>query len=522
LGVRTNPLEHVRPEYSSEVLAQKARDLIRQIGYTDSFRDDAYGFGWDEEQIDHIRTNDVPEPRWDMVLAQSPAPLIFWYRRSPFALTALQFHQDLLTPGIVDPEDPPPILSGMAQAIMDHDGRLRFFEAIPPQRQDPAVPTSVLDWAPLLSAAGLDATKLQPAEPEWNWLSGPDVRMAWTGSWPESGRPLRVEAAAYRGRPVGFLLIAPWTTPRRAPAATPGRETVFVVVLFVLTVLMLAGAGVLARKNLREGRGDRRGAFRLACWMTLLLMALWVCQVHLVASVGLFAMFLVAIVTSVFYGVFAWTMYLALEPFVRRLWPQTLVSWTTLLNNGARDPVVGRDVLFGAAIGLVLAIFIRGMALWTGTDAMAYPGSTDVLLGIRGTLATVLMRLAYAIRSALFFFFLLFLFRALLRNRWAAAFAFAVLFAALNALSSTNPLTDSTTTLVYFGLVGFAVLRWGLLSLTVSVFVGDLFLNMPTTRDFSAWYSGNMLLLVGLVIVLAGWAFYTSVGRQLFRKDLFA
>jgi hypothetical protein len=151
--------------------------------------------------------------------------------------------------------------------------------------------------------------------------------------------------------------------------------------------------------------------------MTVLLMVLWSCQVHLVASVSLFATFLVAIVTSVFYGMLAWTMYLAVEPFVRRVWPQTLVSWTTLLNSGPRDPVVGRDVLFGVATGLVLAILIKSVELWIGRDAMSYPGSTDVLVGLRGTAAMVLMRMAYSIRSALFFFFFLFLFRVLLRNR---------------------------------------------------------------------------------------------------------
>ena len=60
-------------------------------------------------------------------------------------------------------------------------------------------------------------------------------------------------------------------------------------------------------------------------------MALWVCQVHVAATLGLFALFLLAICTSVFYGVLLWTVYLALEPFVRRHWPHVLVSWTNVL-----------------------------------------------------------------------------------------------------------------------------------------------------------------------------------------------
>jgi hypothetical protein len=51
-----------------------------------------------------------------------------------------------------------------------------------------------------------------------------------------------------------------------------------------------------------------------------------------------------------------WLFHLALEPYVRRLRPWTLVSWTRLLEGGARDAVVGRDGLIGLAGGTVLAL----------------------------------------------------------------------------------------------------------------------------------------------------------------------
>jgi serine/threonine-protein kinase len=521
LGVRTSPLERVRPAYSTEVLAQKARELISQLGYTRPVRDEAYGFAWDGEQIDHVRGNDKPAPRWDVVLTQAPSPLLFWFRQSPFPITGLQFHHDLLTPGIVNPEDPPPILSGMIQTILDHEGRLRFFEAVPPQREDAPGQSGPADWKPLMTAAGLDGTALQPTEPLWNWLSAPDVRAAWTGTWPESGRPLRVEAAALRGRPVGFLLIAPWTIPWRAPPASQNRETAFVIVIFVLSVVMVAGAGLLARKNLAEGRGDRRGAFRLASWMTGLLLALWMCQVHLVAAPGLLGNFLIAIATSIFYGVLVWTIYLALEPFVRRHWPQTLVSWTTLLTSSARDPVVGRDVFFGVGVGLATVLLIKVVELWNGADAMSSPGATEILLGVRGTVATILMQAAYAIRSAMFFFFFLFMFRLLLRNRWVATLAFVAMFAILSALASDNPAVDGVTTAIYFTALALAVLRWGLLSLAIALLVANLLLNMPATLDMSAWYAPSTLLIVGAIVALTAWAFYTSLAERLWKKDLF-
>ena len=137
---------------------------------------------------------------------------------------ATTFHTDLLTPGIVDRADPPPISSDMIQVNVDHQGRLTFFEAIPPQRQSSPVHAAAVDWTPLFQLAGLDQSTLQPVEPVWTWLAASDTRAAWTGKWPESGRPLRVEAAALGGRPVAFMLIGDWQKPWRMADEAQQRD----------------------------------------------------------------------------------------------------------------------------------------------------------------------------------------------------------------------------------------------------------------------------------------------------------
>jgi len=528
LVTQMNPLERIRPRYATEVLSQKARDAIRTIGYTDNARDEAYGFQWDGDLIDHVTASDKPAPDWDVVLTQRPSPLIFWYRQSPSPLASSMFHHDLLTPGIVDQDDPPPIVSGMRRLQLDHEGRLRYFEAVPPQREDQAGQTpeprgsGQPDWSPLFALAGLEQTKLTPAEPLWNWLAASDARAAWTGTWPESGRPLRVEAAALRGRPVAFMLTGPWTKPWRMDEPSMGRQTAFVIVVFAFALALLVGGALLARRHLREGRGDVRGAFRFACFMTGLLLVLWACQVHLVAGLSLFAMFLIAVCTSVFYGVFVWTTYVALEPVVRRRWPQTLVSLTTLLSGRARDAVVGRDVLVGIAIGVSFALLISAVRIWTGEDAMSSAGSMDMLASARGAVADLLMTIAYAVRSSLLIFFGLFLFKTLLRKQWATGLAFATAFALLEALGSKFPLIDGLTAFVYFGITAVAVLRWGFTSLVLAFVTTNLLLNLPATQDLSAWYAGTVLGVIGAVLAVAIWAFRTSLTARLWRKDLFS
>ena len=521
LALRTSPLDRMRPEYGGEILAQKARDILGQLGLPTRGQDQASSFAWSDDLTKYFQDTDKPSPNWDVVLSQSPSPLRFWYRQSPDPLTALAFHTDLLTPGIVDREDPPPLVSGMTQVELDHRGRLMLFETIPPQLQERPTHAATVDWKPLFTLAGLDLSKFQSTEPLWNWLAASDTRLAWTGQWPESGRPLRVEAAAFGGRPVAFMLAGPWRKPWRMPPPSPTRVNATISLLFALAISILCGAGLLALRNLRSGRGDRQGAARLEMGMSTVLLGLWVCQVHLAASLGLLALLLIAVCTSIFNGVLLWMLYLALEPFVRRHWPQVLVSWTNVLTGRVRDPIVGKDVLLGAALGIAWVLMIRGVDAANGGRSLAeFPGAIEILSGLRGTLGVVLEQAPYAIRNVLLYFFLLFVLRLLLRNQWAAALTFAGLIALLNALGNEqSPWLGALTGFLYFGSGAVAVLRWGLLSFAVAHFVTAILIVIPTTLDTSAWYFGNTLLLLAIAVGLSAWGFYTSLGGKLWAGE---
>ena len=427
---------------------------------------------------------------------------------------AMTFKTDLLTPGVVDRADPPPISSDMIQVNVDHQGRLTFFEAIPPQRQSSPVRAAPVDWAPLFQLAGLDQSTLQPAEPVWAWLAASDTRAAWTGTWPDSDRPLRVEAAAFGGRPVAFMLIGEWQKPWRMSEETSGTTTAYAALLLVVTVATLIAAAILARRNIREGRGDRRGAVRLAAHMSAVLLALWVCQVHVADAFGLFA-FLVAVCTSVFYGVLLWTIYLALEPFVRRHWPRVLVSWTNVLTGHASDAVVGRDALIGVALGIWFALLFRAIAAINGEGPVNFPGEVELLLGLRSTIGVVLQEALYAIRNVLFYFFILFVLRMLLRSQWAAIIVFTAFFTVLNALGNERVWLGGVIGLLYFGTAAFVIVRFGgLLAFVIGAFVSSLLFDVVLTLDSSAWYLGSNGLVLAVVAVLAIWAFYTATGRR--------
>jgi hypothetical protein len=296
----------------------------------------------------------------------------------------------------------------------------------------------------------------------------------------------------------------------------PDTSDGMAIVAFVLVALALAaltGSALLARKALRDGRGDRRGAARMAAGMTIVLLAVWACQVHLVASAGFLASLLLAICTSVFYGTLVWTFYMGLEPIVRRGWPHVLVSWTTVLTGRIRDRVVGRDVLFGAAVGgawvLLIRVAERLEAPGLPTDVS---GSMALLGSLRATLGEVLEQAPYSLRNALLYFLLLFAFRAVLRREAAAALAFGLFFAGLNLLGNDgNRLLDATVAALYFGSGALLVLRRGLLAYLSAIFVASVTLVAPATRDPSTWYFANTALTLSVPLLLATWALTTAI-----------
>ena len=232
-------------------------------------------------------------------------------------------------------------------------GRLTQFIAVPPQVEKPAGAAPSPDWAPLFSAAGLDPSKWPPAQPIWTPPVYSDARAAWTGSLAERPDiPMRIEAAAYRGKPVYFELIGPWTRPERMQPYQPtAGERVFLVIFIVLLLSVLVVGAMLARRNLRLGRGDRRGASRLAAFVFAAWAVAWFFGAHHVPNFAEFALFIEFLVLGLVWSCFFWVLYIALEPYVRRRWPATLVSWSRLLAGGFRDPLVGRDVLAGCLLG---------------------------------------------------------------------------------------------------------------------------------------------------------------------------
>jgi serine/threonine-protein kinase len=513
LGGKTSIVQKSPLEYSSEALAQKARDLVQTLGYPDRPTDHAYGFSYNSDFQRYAETSEPPAV-FQAQLAHAQPPLIyFWYRQSP------QYLQAVNGDALVSPGDPAPTLSGMVAMNLDPQGRLIYFGAVPPQleaTQEPGAAAS--DWKALFAAAGLDPATFTSAEPQWLPLHSFDSRAAWTGHYPHAPEiPMRIEAASWRGKPVSFQVIGPWTRaarmqPYQATSGEVASRWLYLVVLFALFVT----ATLLAWRHFGLGRGDARGASRLAGFVLCCSLVNWLCDAHHVPTTQEYRSFTWALSSALFLAAAYWVLYMALEPYVRRRWPQSLISWSRLLGGGVRDPMVGGHLLIGFSLGVWFSIFFFVEYLFLERyGSIPTMVRLNVLVDARRGIGEFSYFLYQSIGTALTLFFLFFLLRALLRRQWLASAVFILLFASGTTLGN-HPVISGTFTAMQGALAIYTLIRFGVLPMVVGIFVSSLLPEFPVTADFSNWYAGSNIFALVSVLGLGAWSFHAALaGRRL-------
>jgi hypothetical protein len=496
-------------------LEDRARDLLTRMGHTERAADSAVGFAVDAEYIQQVEATDSSPHRWDSLAIGEPPVLLFWYRQSPRPLVSTSVF------GRVSSQNPPLMVSGMAGARLDMRGRLVEFYSIPPQVA--SAPAAALpDWGPLFAEAGLEPGRFPASSPQWTPPFFCDSRAAWQGAFAQRPDvPIRVEAAGYGGRVVYFIIVAPWTRPERMRTFQfrPGQEAANTIGS-LLGLALVIGAAALARRNIWLGRGDRRGALRLASYGFVTAVVFWALQADHVAELrsevglivdGLAICLLVAAVI--------WLLYLALEPYARRRWPSSLVSWTRVLSGRLADPLVGRDLLVGAAAGAVVAVLIPLSAI--GSARLGQPAfrpswdALDTMLGLRMLVSYAIGTQLQSAAAGMLFFFLLLVLRLLLHREWLAV-------AALVALSSIQPalaLQASWWLVVLVEAVALAIVlvvlvRFGLLALIALEYVHLILLSFPLTTDLGSWSATPTFFAAALILVISLHAFRAALAGR--------
>ncbi|HEX6187489.1 MAG TPA: serine/threonine-protein kinase [Pyrinomonadaceae bacterium] len=507
-------------EKSPEALTERADSILKKLGYIKAPIDTDYGF--ENDFFSYASENQSPN-HFERLRSGQPAVIYFWHRSSP---RYLEPWYDVL----VLLNDPPNDVAGMTKIILDVRGRLLEFQAVPPQVKDKTAQATEVDWATLFTEAGLDIRNYRQTEPNWTAPFFADSSMSWEGPHVDHAEiPVRIEAATYQGKPVYFQVVAPWDKPLRQEETvlTPQRKVAVAIAIPVVFIVIIA-AVFLARSNLRQGRSDRKGAFKIAIFVFLMALAgnLLIAD-HIPELTKEIPLLTKMAGYSLLGAVMIGLIYLALEPYARRRWPSLIISWNRLLVGDWRDPMVGRDILVGGMLGLghTAAIYLTVLLItWSSGGAVPNSGlNLWYLESVRHLWATFLIFLPSAVFAPFFFLLLLILLVTVFRKQWLATAVFWVLLFAVTGLAFYSELhwVSWLGAALITTIAVLCLARFGLLAMISRAVFFELSFHNAITSDFSSWYFGNTIFAAVVLFGLAIYGFYISVaGQKVFQRTL--
>jgi serine/threonine-protein kinase len=511
---------------SFEALKDDAREMVVELGYEGPPGDSTgYFLLRREDYVYRIRL--AQEDVSETLVEKGREPIRLFYRQSPSKLVPETLG------GRISHENPSVDPGGVVLELDIH-GRLRYLRVTPTRLDRVHGPDPPPDWGALFDAAGLDLGRFEPTVPTLRPPEFADTRAAWTGSLSDGGDvPVRIEAASLRGKPVYFRTLEPsdgelWSGVETDLSLPRGVQITIVVTILGLLGILLAGAVLLAVRTLRLGRGDRKGALRVALVVFALRMLHWLLAGHHIAHVFEVYTAFIALSGALTLAVIAWLLYIALEPYVRRFWPEAMVSWSRLLAGRIHDPLVGRDVLVGfTALGTLSLLSL--LALWVAkTAGISFPFVQEQTLpAMRGGRFAVgalfsAPLLSLAMASALTLGLLLL--RIVLKKTWLAVLVLCTLWGLLQGIGSMAIIPPDRmlvgavflTVLGGFGAAAMMVLlvRFGFLALITAFVLSGLLGNYARSLDPSLPHFTSSLIGPLVVAAIGILAYRASIAHQ--------
>jgi hypothetical protein len=462
-------------------LAQEARLLLQRMATGPNEFDDEYWF----------------EPT-----AISPR-LRFVYRQSPQSLIPRNIFRSVTT------DDPPADVDGMVTVTLNTEGRLLSFEAVSNGASERE--QSEPDWRAFFQAAGLNIEQfaqgvprvapLLPHDEVLSWQPKDDAMMTRAGDLPSV-----VTAALVRHVPTLFS-----TDPLRIPVANRDpldskRGKLLETFLSVLIVLGFVSSAFLARRHVRMQDADRQGARRVAFAIATGGILLVICRAHHgVDPLSEWFLLLGGSGWALIWAAFSWLTYIGLEPYARRWWPNTLASWTSVLEGRVWEPIVGRDVLIGLNAGCLTVALLAARFQLTGasTPDLYLTGALESVRSWQHWVGALAFCATDALEFAIGGLFVLVLIRLLLRKSWLAislwmCLVMPVAFGVFS-LRDQAVLWDVLFAVAIGGLAAIVMLRVGLLAAFTMIAVEHLSTRLLLTLEPTVWYFRySVVVVVGL------------------------
>lgn len=427
----------------------------------------------------------------------------FWLRAAPAALVPLTYENVLLRSARTTLNDPP-VTIGSAVVSYDRDGRLMYYRDIPATNSELLTETRSVtpqELETLLVAAAV-TSEVAIATPS-DGSSHLSVPVALSNQ-----QSATASFSFSQGRTSEFAVLD-------ASSASPevsdpqGHRNVAKIVTSVMFLGLMVFAIPWAWRSYRSGYADLRGAFRLG--LAVFIVALLAKALRLPAGIGFMESLQWLVVSSIFAagaGALLSAFYLALDRHSRRYWPDKLITWTRAVDLRWADAALREHVLAGIALGVfwgLLAAAERRLISsigWPVRSHLAANRIAERLLGIRSLVAGLLDIVPSAILYGLLFMLVLVVAQRLTQNRtWAAALAWLVLVVAL-VPRGASPYTAWAFYGLGCGAVSlWAMMRFGLLTLVVGLFVVLVLNTTPMTLDLTSWYADMQLIVLGLIAI---------------------
>lgn len=519
-------------ERSAEILADRSKEFLKKVGHSEPSVGENYQFVADHDFTRYYRAlenRDQYPPLKDMLRTGRASITFFVYRRSPASLN----------PGsalFVEENMPPMDREGMVNLKLDVRGRLVKFIAVPSMVRSVSESNNY-DWTGFFEEAGLDIGLFESAEPKVTAPVFSEKARAFKGTFAEIPEiPITIETAEFEGKPVYFEIFAPWNSlsdDRVAPVAGDSAYGSIAELIFsILFWIVVIAAVFFGARNIRMGRVDVGGGLKLVLVLagTYFVGYLYLLDRHAFIG-GMPGAFLMnnillssasfSIATAALVGL----IYVALEPIVRRRWPDLLISWSRLLAGGLRDPMVGRDVLIGGLLGscwvfsVHLKFIIAQKLLGDQSELIvAYPA--QAMSGMVSYVSFLATQVGDSVVSGFFAIFMILLLYLALGNKFLSVITVGLLLFVLLLVSvaRNDPWFLLPFPFLHAGLLTAAIWRSGLLGV-VTFWVFFFVVWTPAmTLDSSRFYFPQTVLTIIILLGMAIFATFTSVGGHGFKE----
>jgi serine/threonine-protein kinase len=527
------PKRTIAPDKGPDELGVVAREMLLDLGH-ELPRAEASDLKANRRYMRHLRRESGGRT-WGNERPAWPPPYFYWHRASPVSLKPSTIHFPVTR--LAEPLATPP---GSVAIVLGSGGRLVELEVVPqPFESESEADSDTVDWSLVLEQAGLDAAELEPTAPARAVPAFCDEVVAFrVERAEENGGDYVFQAGAHRGRVVHATTVWEWDEDgplegKRKEHLQFGSGDLFDRFLAATTVL----SALLAWYNVRRGRGDRRGAIAYGAVVFVAYFLFGAANARIAESgIGTFFFWVVysnPLGHAAMHAIQTTLAYLAIEPYVRRVWPRALIGWARLARGRWRDPAVARETLIGIT-ALILAGTLFDLAssigqILIGRPTIALYPAPELLGDSAGMAAGIPQGIAVAMFSIMMMYFLLLVIRLLLRRDWATIVFVVVLLASFFTLAATQGQGGFKLEIavlligaaVFAATIAVVMMRIGLIAAVVFSFVLGLLLRTPLTLEMSEFYAPQSILGMLLILAIAAYgAWYSIAGQSVFRDLL--